>query len=321
MSNKRFGNNKDIKTSTEKDPEFSDLINKETIFAWDKLVQELPEESTEGLIEIMLQLKLYVNKPFALELAKRDDAVFWLRRMLQHGRNWYFDDSGNGWAPIHAVHILSLIKTKEAFELLLDIIRYRGEDLSDWLTESVSSLLYAFGEDVIDSLIEFTEDETLEPFARGTGTTALAALAREYPKYSERVKKHIIKLLNSTEDYTFATLIIDDLASFRDPSVMPEINKAFEEDKIDEFLMTKRDIEMIIDGEFVRQYERHTEDPMNYFSRDNIEYLHSLHYDKSKKTKTGLKMSKKIGRNDPCPCGSGKKYKKCCLGKELEIIS
>ncbi len=24
----------------------------------------------------------------------------------------------------------------------------------------------------------------------------------------------------------------------------------------------------------------------------------------------------KIGRNDPCPCGSGQKYKKCCLGKE-----
>jgi len=24
----------------------------------------------------------------------------------------------------------------------------------------------------------------------------------------------------------------------------------------------------------------------------------------------------KVGRNDPCPCGSGKKYKRCCLGKE-----
>ncbi|WP_050988031.1 SEC-C metal-binding domain-containing protein [Thiothrix nivea] len=22
---------------------------------------------------------------------------------------------------------------------------------------------------------------------------------------------------------------------------------------------------------------------------------------------------KLVGRNDPCPCGSGKKYKKCCL--------
>jgi preprotein translocase subunit SecA len=24
----------------------------------------------------------------------------------------------------------------------------------------------------------------------------------------------------------------------------------------------------------------------------------------------------KVGRNDPCPCGSGKKYKKCCMLKE-----
>jgi preprotein translocase subunit Sss1 len=27
----------------------------------------------------------------------------------------------------------------------------------------------------------------------------------------------------------------------------------------------------------------------------------------------------KIGRNDLCPCGSGKKYKKCCLGKESAL--
>jgi SEC-C motif len=29
---------------------------------------------------------------------------------------------------------------------------------------------------------------------------------------------------------------------------------------------------------------------------------------------------KKIGRNDPCPCGSGKKYKKCHMGKEDEMV-
>ncbi len=27
-----------------------------------------------------------------------------------------------------------------------------------------------------------------------------------------------------------------------------------------------------------------------------------------------------IGRNDPCPCGSGKKYKKCCLGSEKTFM-
>jgi len=25
---------------------------------------------------------------------------------------------------------------------------------------------------------------------------------------------------------------------------------------------------------------------------------------------------KEPGRNDPCPCGSGKKYKKCCMLKQ-----
>jgi len=25
-----------------------------------------------------------------------------------------------------------------------------------------------------------------------------------------------------------------------------------------------------------------------------------------------IKGDKDVGRNDPCPCGSGKKYKKCC---------
>jgi len=30
-------------------------------------------------------------------------------------------------------------------------------------------------------------------------------------------------------------------------------------------------------------------------------------------------MSKKVNRNDPCPCGSGKKYKKCCMGKADDL--
>jgi len=28
-------------------------------------------------------------------------------------------------------------------------------------------------------------------------------------------------------------------------------------------------------------------------------------------------VKKKVGRNDPCPCGSGKKYKKCCMLKDM----
>jgi preprotein translocase subunit SecA len=41
-----------------------------------------------------------------------------------------------------------------------------------------------------------------------------------------------------------------------------------------------------------------------------VEFLPSPGVNKNRGIRT-----EKIGRNDPCPCGSGKKYKKCCMGK------
>lgn len=38
-------------------------------------------------------------------------------------------------------------------------------------------------------------------------------------------------------------------------------------------------------------------------------------YKEQKSSTTYKREGAKIGRNDPCPCGSGKKYKNCCLRK------
>lgn len=39
------------------------------------------------------------------------------------------------------------------------------------------------------------------------------------------------------------------------------------------------------------------------------------YYLEQKKSGTVI-VGKKIGRNDPCPCGSGRKYKQCCMNKQ-----
>lgn len=39
-------------------------------------------------------------------------------------------------------------------------------------------------------------------------------------------------------------------------------------------------------------------------------------YKEQKKSTTIVHEGPKIGRNDPCPCGSGKKYKKCCGARQ-----
>jgi SEC-C motif-containing protein len=47
-----------------------------------------------------------------------------------------------------------------------------------------------------------------------------------------------------------------------------------------------------------------------YSRKDSI--LPPVPKSKAKKPKTFIRSEAKVGRNDPCPCGSGKKYKKCC---------
>ena len=43
-------------------------------------------------------------------------------------------------------------------------------------------------------------------------------------------------------------------------------------------------------------------------------YQERLRADGSVRGETMQRTMAKVGRNDPCPCGSGKKYKKCCYG-------
>ena len=45
----------------------------------------------------------------------------------------------------------------------------------------------------------------------------------------------------------------------------------------------------------------------NIFSEEKRKELY-----KEQKNSGTIRKEKKVGRNEPCPCGSGKKYKKCC---------
>jgi hypothetical protein len=333
-----------MKMAEEKDEDLSDLILSQTGMDWDLMQADMHEISTEVLIEIMVELGLYVNKTLACEIAKRDDAVFYLRKLLQYGKHWRGSGPGDGWSPLHAMHILALIKSTESFELLLDIIRYHEDDLGNWLTEDAASLMVAFGDDFIEPIKEFINDETLETFVRLAAASALAALGKQFPHHQDDIKQHLTKLLKTTQDGTFAGLIAHDLASFHDPSVIPDIHMAFEDGIIDDPFIPEDEVVAAINGAFsdmdARDFKRNTADPLNQFSRENIERLHMINYeeddeddeednefeeeidsilkdDYSEPAMEEIKpKEKKIRRNDQCPCGSGKKYKKCCMGKE-----
>ena len=48
-----------------------------------------------------------------------------------------------------------------------------------------------------------------------------------------------------------------------------------------------------------------------YFKEDRATYAHQAAVRRSQR-EPYERADPKVGRNDPCPCGSGKKYKRCC---------
>ena len=64
----------------------------------------------------------------------------------------------------------------------------------------------------------------------------------------------------------------------------------------------KKVIEKIIEEASVPESER---------AANMLAQLEADVYEK-KENARGRSISDKVGRNDPCPCGSGKKYKRCC---------
>ena len=58
----------------------------------------------------------------------------------------------------------------------------------------------------------------------------------------------------------------------------------------------------------LREEEEEEEEDFYYDDDDDFVY--------QPRVETIVRTTPKVGRNNPCPCGSGKKYKKCCLKKK-----
>ncbi|MBC8182304.1 preprotein translocase subunit SecA [candidate division KSB1 bacterium] len=62
----------------------------------------------------------------------------------------------------------------------------------------------------------------------------------------------------------------------------------------------------------VRQAQARRRTDMSRYKAERTDLLSQAHSDTQQEQKTQpIKREKKVGRNDPCPCGSGKKYKHC----------
>jgi hypothetical protein len=81
-------------------------------------------------------------------------------------------------------------------------------------------------------------------------------------------------------------------------------------DKIDEDTEIK--LELDFDKLYHNMLDAKAEWLYNLSQWDPILTTERRHEIKKEYNRSKTAISNKVGRNDPCPCGSGKKYKKCC---------
>jgi peptide deformylase len=140
----------------------------------------------------------------------------------------------------------------------------------------------------------------------------VAILKHKNPKSQEVTTRHII---NAEE-----VLAEDEFVFFNEGCLsIPNV-----------FLNTKRYRHYEIKNQVIDGDEFREEGLYFYYAKDSEEAGHSgisaiaiqhelAHFEGKLITDDPVEAApiknetKKVGRNDPCPCGSGKKYKKCCL--------
>lgn len=249
------------------------------------------------------------------EIVRRaGDAIEALCALVRDDALWKAQEPQDYMAPIHAIHVLGAIGDAAVAPVLVDIVKTR--DVGDFLTESAPAILAALPPASVTPLQEAAADASLDAFQRNALARGLYGIAARHPERRGDIAAFFTRLLRD-EDEELVSLLVDDAARIDDPEVQAAIDAAFDEDRVFTDFICRSDIERIR-GEPRWSIPTDLEDPMTYFRSGALASMKQSWEAARRRATQAVRASQapkgsKVGRNDPCPCGSGKKYKKCCL--------
>ena len=247
---------------------------------------------------------------------------------------------------MHALLLLVELNDKSSLEVILDIFRQDDDYLEDWfgdaITEDFWELIYHIANDRLDVLRKFIFEPNRYTYSQAVITTVAEQVLLHHPErraeiiawyksiFEEWIEREEDDSIINTELIAF---FVSDIVDNDVTELIPQIVELFEhglvaegiagslEDCLDDIhtpstINRKRDIFYSIE----ERYHHFTTTWMDYTDEDERDYSDyetvetgDVNYEKTEDV-IPLPVGKaKVGRNDPCPCGSGKKYKKCCL--------
>jgi hypothetical protein len=249
------------------------------------------------------------------------------------------DEDYNG--HIFAMYLLAQFREVRAYPLILKFVSTPGDVIldvtGDVVPQDLAAILASVSGGDTQPLMELAENEEANEYVRMAALGALVCLVASGLKPREEVVDYFGTLLRQAlsrgEDHSF---MWDGLVGYA-TDLYPEelygdIKRAFDEGLINEGFVSFSEVDREIARGKATTLERLSRDPHSRLIDDAVsatgwwtvfeeEQERLTRRDKSGSAgdwPSGISGGspspgkKKPGRSEPCPCGSGKKYKKCC---------
>ena len=246
-------------------------------------------------------------------------------------------------AVASTIYFLTELKATESLPVVMQILRQDSEYYDFWFGDLIrkicAQLFYYIALEHPEELIAFLKEPNRYSYFKSFLLEAFEGIAIIYPErraevltyykeildfyYQEKDNQNII---DTHVNSNFECSILD--LGFKE--LLPVLEKFHQENLIDEMYCgniedvrvafekdtPKTEFELLTIYEFFeREKEWRKPATSNYMDdrKNELDGIFNEQFDADyDEEETYVRTEPKIGRNDPCPCGSGKKYKKCC---------
>jgi len=244
----------------------------------------------------------------------------------------------------YALFLCAEMRSEAVFERYIEMCRWPtliiNFHLDDVITESMDALLANTCNGRFNLLQAVIENESLNEFTRSTAFDALLYVTMDGVFSKDEFKKYCVELLNFRLE-PFPSFMWDYVISTASElglsDAIPAIESAYNIGLADPCDQLIEDVLATLNlnsekegfGKLKRKELRTTEEELHYIKYWPAREISDEEWREKRVEELVIDMqavdlikearvSKGPGRNDPCPCGSGKKYKKCCLSNPGE---
>ena len=290
--------------------------------------ETLQAASVEELMRLLQRDEDRAPRNLIDESALRGEAMLdAIQGLLDKDYYWGEDQSdGEWWRLLHAVMILGLMDTPRAGELIVAYMRRiddaGDDDLQEWLSGYWPAFFRNKPRELLGALHALADDPTYAWYVRGdAAVSAVAWTARHAPAELEQALDRIARTaFSKNEDFDLRVMLGATLLAFARAKDRRALEQLAEAQRDDLRWFGREDI--------VRAYAlggeapdwSNFEDPWEFYEHAEMEARRKAREEAPPEEEVDVdsvdepyvRESPKVGRNDPCPCGSGKKYKRCC---------